>query len=124
MRLPATLYKVIGIAFIGLGAIGAVLPIFPTTIFLILAAVCFARGAPHWVLPLRNHPKFGPTLIDYLDAGVISTKGKVFAISGMAFGGSISLWITQDSTVAQVGIVSILGLAAWWVARHPSQTSD
>jgi len=121
MNPPKPFYKALGIVFVGLGAIGAVLPLVPTTIFLILAALCFARGAPHWVEPLRQHPKFGPSLSDYLDHGVISPKGKTFALLGMTLGTLASLYLTADKPWVQAVIVTCIAGAALWVLRHPSR---
>ncbi len=75
------LYQVSGWIFVGLGAIGAVLPLLPTTPFILLAAFCFARGshqAHAWLLENRI---FGPVLRDWENGGAISWRTKCVAAS-------------------------------------------
>lgn len=60
---PARLvYMGLGFVFVGLGAIGTVLPILPTTPFLLLAAACWARSSERFLDWLHAHRVFGPTL--------------------------------------------------------------
>ena len=55
------IYMGLGLLFLGLGAVGAVLPLLPTVPFLLLASVCLARGSQRfyaWVTATaiyRNH---------------------------------------------------------------------
>ena len=115
------LLKFAGIFFFVLGGIGIVLPLLPTTIFWILAAICFTKAAPEWLGPLRGHATFGPGICDYLDHGVISNRGKWFAISGMSGGTSLGLWILQPSMAMGLSIASVVLFAAIWILRHPSE---
>lgn len=52
-----------GWLMVALGFIGALLPVMPTTIFLIAAAGCFARSSPRFERWLLDHPRFGPPLV-------------------------------------------------------------
>ena len=53
------------IAAVGLAVVGAVLPLLPTTPFLLLASFCFYRGSPRIHAWLHRSAWFGPTLDDW-----------------------------------------------------------
>src|SRR3546814_5090847 len=77
-------YLVSGWASLGLGALGAFLPLLPTVPFVILAAFCFARSSPRLEAWLVTHPQFGHHIVAWREKGAISRKGKIAATAAFA----------------------------------------
>ncbi|HRD85926.1 MAG TPA: YbaN family protein, partial [Rubrivivax sp.] len=72
-------YLVSGWASLGLGALGAFLPLLPTVPFVILAAFCFARGSARVERWLLDHPRFGPMVRDWRERRAIPRRAKRLA---------------------------------------------
>lgn len=69
-----------GYVFVGIGAIGIVVPILPTTPFLILAAICFGSSSPKARIWLENNRFFGEYIENYRTGAGVSRSRKVSAI--------------------------------------------
>ena len=69
-----------GIISLILGIVGILLPLLPTTPFLLLSAFCFARSSEKLHAWLLCHPSFGPAIIDWRENGSISKRNKTYAI--------------------------------------------
>lgn len=111
-----TLYLIAGFASLVLAGIGAVLPVMPTTVFVILAAWCFARSSPAMEARLLAHPVFGPHIQLWRESGAISRKGKVAAT--LAFAVSIALaLIFAPWPWPLAPIVAALVVGSWIWAR-------
>jgi uncharacterized membrane protein YbaN (DUF454 family) len=111
-------WAALGIVFVALGFIGALLPLMPTTIFLILAAGCFARSSPRLEAWLLDHPKFGPTLCAWREDGTIGPQAKMMACSGMTLGYALFWWCARPTLLLEliVGLV-MAGCAAFIISR-------
>jgi hypothetical protein len=64
-----------------LGIIGAVLPVIPSTPFMILAAFFYSKSSPTLHQKILNLPHIGPHVRDWEDHGLISVKAKILSIS-------------------------------------------
>ncbi|MEZ5742372.1 MAG: YbaN family protein [Sphingomonadaceae bacterium] len=107
------LYFALGTIFVGLGLIGAVLPIMPTVPFLIVAAFFFARSHPQLAERLYQHPTYGKSLRDWRDRSAIGRRAKYLAIGGMS-AGVIFTWFTVGFPIAWIS-VAILAIFGPWI---------
>jgi len=113
-------YLCLGFIMVALGIIGAVLPVMPTTIFLILAAWCFARSSPKLEARLLSHPQFGPLIIKWRERGAISPRVKLYACAGMLFGYCLFFWTTQPKLWLATVVAIFMLCSAIYVLTRPS----
>lgn len=107
-----------GWGFLGLGLIGALLPVLPTTVFLILATWCFGRASPRLEAKLLAHPVFGPALQAWRRDGAVPLRAKWLACLGMALGYALFWWQLQpDPAAALVTGLAMLLTAGWLITR-------
>ena len=71
----------LGCFFVGLGAVGLLLPLIPTTPFLLLAAACYARSSRRFYDWLLANRVFGPTIRQWQESRSVALRTKIVAIS-------------------------------------------
>lgn len=119
-KLRRGMWGAAGLICVGLGFIGILLPVMPTTPFLILAAACFARSSPRMEAWIQNHPQFGPLIRDWQQRGAIPRTAKRLAVLSISASYGIFWWIVQPVwwLAAMVGLV-MLATATWiWTRPH------
>jgi uncharacterized membrane protein YbaN (DUF454 family) len=112
------LYFALGLIFVALGFIGVVLPVLPTTPFLIAAAACFARSSRRMEDWLLNHPRFGPLLSAWRARRAIPRPAKLAATAGIALGFALFWFGARPGFVPTVAVaVLMLGGLAYVLSR-------
>ncbi|ADJ28761.1 YbaN family protein [Nitrosococcus watsonii] len=102
------LYRIIGFFFIGIAFIGAILPLLPTTPFLLLAAGCFAKSSPRFHQMLLENALFGPIIKNWHEHRAISLRTKIIAISSLVFlGGYSVVFVIENTTLKVIGLLAI-----------------
>jgi uncharacterized membrane protein YbaN (DUF454 family) len=81
----------LGTIFVGLGLLGIVLPVLPTTPFLLVAAWCYARSSERYYKWLINNKWFGKYIKNYREGKGIPLRAKIISIS--------LLWLTISLSI-------------------------
>jgi uncharacterized protein len=93
-----TLLLVAGTVCVVLAVVGMVLPVLPTTPFLLLAAVCYARSSARFYGWLITNRWFGEYIRNYREGKGIPLRHKVVALS--------LLWLT-------IGYAALFAVSFW-----------
>jgi len=113
-------WRVLGISSVSIGVINAFIPLLPSTVFLLIGAWAFSKGAPHWRERLMAHPRFGAPLRNWADGGRVSKRGKRLAAVGMAASVAVSLWFYGPTVPVLAVAAGLVGLATWlWTRPEP-----
>lgn len=117
------LWAGLGLLSLGVGLVGIVVPLLPTTPLLLLSAFCFARGSPRLNRWLNEHPRLGPPLEQWRKHGAISARGKRNAILLMA--AMPPLTLATGVSLQVVGLQClVLALPAAFILTRPLPPDD
>jgi uncharacterized membrane protein YbaN (DUF454 family) len=122
-RLRRGLWASGGFVALGLGVAGVVLPLLPTTPFLLLAAFCFARSSQRLHGWLLGHRLLGPLIAAWQRERAIPRRAKIAACVTMAAVLGLSLVLALPIHVLLIQAV-VLGASAIFVASRPSPAGD
>ena len=102
----------LGLLFLILGLVGILLPVLPTTPFLLLASFFFMRSSDRMHKWLLNHKLFGPTIRSYMNHRALKKSTKVKALSTLWLSLSISIYI--DEIIYIDILLIVVGLCVSW----------
>jgi uncharacterized protein len=101
-------YNVVGTLFVGLGVLGILLPLMPTTIFLILASGCYLRGSPRLYRMLMTNRHLGPYIRNMKEGRGMPLRAKVVTLGVLWLSLSVSVYRLE----ALLLILLLLGIGA------------
>jgi uncharacterized membrane protein YbaN (DUF454 family) len=101
-KVVRALFFVAGSVSLALGAIGIVLPVLPTTPFLLLALACYCRSSKRMTKWVLTNKYFGSYIRRYKEGKGIPIKTKIVAIA--------TLWIT-------ISYSAFFIVNVWWIVQ-------
>ena len=123
MGLIRLFWLVFGGVFFALAVVGILLPLVPTTPFLLLACYGFARSSDrlhHWLV---THPRFGPLIRHWRDHGAIRPRVKIGAVLVMLAALLLSVLIGLSWHL--IGVQALcMGAAACFILTRPHGPAD
>ncbi len=114
-------FVTLGMISLAIGIAGIVLPVLPTTPFVLLAAACFARGSRRFHDWLLGHALFGPIIIEWNEYGSIPWRTKIIAIILMSATLSFSIVFFVKPLWLQLALALFGMMLATWLYRVPSR---
>ncbi len=114
-------FILLGWVFVLLGAIGVLIPILPTTPFLILALALFAKSSPKFHLMLLDNRWLGKILRQWEEEKTVSRRIKYRASALILLSFSLSIAILQDHFALQsmLIVIAIICLFFIWKLKEP-----
>ena len=124
MRLPGPvaklLWRVLALVLVGLGLLGAFLPLLPTVPFLLAAAWAAGHGWPALERWLLEHPRYGGYVRRWREAGAVPRRAK-WTATGMMLLSTLVLLATGAPVAVKIGAPVFMAAVAVWLWRRPEQ---
>ncbi|MDG1417545.1 MAG: YbaN family protein [Maricaulis sp.] len=112
-----------GMLALGLAILGAILPLLPTTPFLLLATYAFARSSKRLHTWLTEHRIFGGLIRNWQKNGSIDRKTKLISVSTMV--GLLALsWALDVRPLVLIIQAVVLTCSAIFVLTRPDAELD
>jgi uncharacterized membrane protein YbaN (DUF454 family) len=111
---------VVGTVALGFGVLGIVVPVLPTTPFLLLAAACYARASDRLYSWLIHQRTLGPVIVRWRESRTLDPRVKARALVVVALTFTLSIVLVEE-IVLRVLLALTGSLVSLFLARIPAQ---
>ena len=115
MRLKKTIYIITGCLCLGLGVIGIILPVLPTTPFLLVTAYCFARSSEKLNAWFKETKLYKNHLESFVkkEGMKVSTKASIIICVTLLMGFGFFMMARKEIWIP-CGILAVVWIAHIW----------
>jgi len=106
------------------GVLGIIIPLLPTTPFMLLAAFAFARSSETLHRWLLDHPRFGRSIRDWNAYGAIARKAKYAAVFAILVTFLVSIILGLPSLVLFIQAVLLTFVTIFIVSRPETSANS
>lgn len=115
------LFMALGSLCVALGIAGVVVPVLPTTPFILLAAAFYARASTRFYNWLVNTPAFGPAILEWREYRAIPYRIKWLAIGLIVATFTLSIGFFIEQAAIWSGLAALGLILVVWLWRLPSR---
>jgi uncharacterized protein len=116
------LWRLLGLFFVGMAYIGAILPGVPTTFFALLAAWAFSKSSPKLDRWLHHHRILGKYLNNWEQKRVYPNKGRWMMVLVMSISLISMVFTLPLKVVGYAGFTFLLIII--WAFRYPGSVDE
>jgi hypothetical protein len=109
---------------VALGVIGLMVPVMPTTIFLIIALWAFSRCSVRFHQWLYTHPALGRGLREWHANGVIPTRAKCLAVGMMGLSLVYVTAFIADGWPLPLAVAAVLAAVSGFILSRPGRVAN
>lgn len=106
-RVKKALFVAAGSIFLALGCVGIVVPVLPTTPFLLLSAACYYKGSQRMHRWLLNNRWFGNYIKNYKEGKGLSLRAKGFTLALLWLVIGFSALVMMNMLIIQVILLAV-----------------
>lgn len=118
------IYFSLGWIFFFIGAVGVVLPVLPTTPFMLLALWAFSKSSQRFHNWLYHHKFFGPSIQKWCKYRVIPIQAKVIALSFMFLSLMYLLIFSSHHYLLKISASVFILYGAFFILTKPSNPPE